>query len=192
MVYGDFKKNQVNEKSLCNPKGIYGTLKYCCELIIKSYSEIFGIKYTIIRPSALYGERCISSRVGQVFLEKSLSNQQITVNGDGNDKLDFTYINDLMFGVYRVIKSKKSINQIFNLTFGNSRKISVMLDMVKRNFNNVDVKYIKRDKFVPKRGTLSILKAKKLIEYKSKYPLEKGFLRYINWYKTKSKIFKKN
>ena len=49
--------------------------------------------------------------------------------------------------------------------------------------------YIKRDKLVPKRGTLSNVKAKKLLGYKSNFPLEKGFLRYIKWYKTKNKIF---
>ena len=67
MVYGDFKKKIVNESDICKPKGIYGTLKYCSELLIKSYNQVFGLKYTIIRPSALYGERCISSRVGQIF-----------------------------------------------------------------------------------------------------------------------------
>tara|TARA_S200000501_G_C20821762_1_gene743171 strand:- start:667 stop:1683 length:1017 start_codon:yes stop_codon:yes gene_type:complete len=192
MVYGDFEKKTVNEKDICKPKGIYGTLKYCSELLIKSYSQVFGVKYTIIRPSALYGERCISSRVGQIFLEKSLNNEEITVNGNGSDKLDFTYINDLMMGVYKIIKSKNSINQIFNITYGNSRKIQEVLNLVKKNFYNTKVKYIKRDKLVPKRGTLSILKAQKLLGYKSMFPLEKGFSRYIEWYKSKKKLFNKN
>lgn len=189
MVYGDFKKNSVNEKTDCNPKGIYGTLKYCSELLIKSYNQVFGLKYTIIRPSALYGERCISSRVGQIFLEKSIKKKKISVNGDGKDKLDFTYINDLVIGVYKIIMNKKSYNQIFNITYGQSRKISDMLDLVKKNFENIKVEYVKRDKMVPKRGTLSTLKAKKLLKFKSAYPLEKGFLNYIEWYKSKKKIF---
>ena len=189
MVYGDFKKNSVNEKTSCNPKGIYGTLKYCSELLIKSYNQVFGLKYTIVRPSALYGERCISSRVGQIFLEKSIKKEEITVKGDGKEKLDFTYINDLMIGVYKIIKNKSAYNQIFNITYGHSRKISDMLNLINRNFQNVKVKYVKRDKMVPKRGTLSTLKAKKLLKFKSEYPLEKGFLNYIKWYKSK-KIFK--
>ena len=36
------------------------------------YSNVFGNKYTIVRPSALYGERCISNRVIQIFLENFL------------------------------------------------------------------------------------------------------------------------
>ena len=67
MVYGNFKKQSVLEDSSCNPLGIYGALKISGEHLIKSYSNVFGIKYTIVRPSALYGERCISNRVIQIF-----------------------------------------------------------------------------------------------------------------------------
>ena len=177
-------------KNILQSKGYLRTLKYCSELLIKSYNQVFGLKYTIIRPSALYGERCISSRVGQIFLEKSIKNEEITVRGDGKDKLDFTYINDLVIGVFKIIKNKSAHNQIFNITYGQSRKISDMLDLVKRNFKNVKVKYVKRDKMVPKRGTLSTLKAKKILKFKSTYPLEKGFSNYVEWYKSKKNIIK--
>ena len=71
-----------------------------------------------------------------------------------------------MTGVYKIIQTKKSINQIFNITFGNSRKIQEVLNLVKKNFINTKVRYVKRDKLVPKRGTLSISKAKKLWDLK--------------------------
>ena len=54
-------------KNHCDPR--YGTLKLSGELLIKAYNQIFDLPYTIIRPSALYGERCISRRVGQIFIE---------------------------------------------------------------------------------------------------------------------------
>jgi nucleoside-diphosphate-sugar epimerase len=69
MVYGNFTSGIVNEKTPCSPIGIYGTLKYSGELIVKAYNEVFDLPYTIIRPSALYGERCVSRRVGQIFIE---------------------------------------------------------------------------------------------------------------------------
>ena len=53
------------------PIGIYANLKFAGELMIKSYNQIFDLKYTIIRPSALYGERCVSRRVGQIFIENA-------------------------------------------------------------------------------------------------------------------------
>ena len=72
MVYGHFNEKTVTEETLCNPLGIYGTLKYSGELIVKAYHRVFDIPYTIIRPSALYGERCVSRRVGQIFIENAI------------------------------------------------------------------------------------------------------------------------
>ena len=103
MVYGNFETPIVNENSNCKPIGIYGSYKYSSELMIKAYRKVFGINYNIIRPSALYGERCISRRVGQIFIENAINKKSIFIDGDGSDKLDFTYIDDLCDGVEKII-----------------------------------------------------------------------------------------
>ena len=99
MVYGHFHGKTVTEDTPCNPLGIYDTLKYTGELIVKAYHRVFDTSYTIIRPSALYGERCVSRRVSQIFIENAVQGLDITINGDGSDKLDFTYIDDFVEGV---------------------------------------------------------------------------------------------
>ena len=115
MVYGNFKKKVVNEKDICKPLGIYAALKLSGENIIKAYNQVFGLPYTIIRPSALYGERCVSKRVGQAFIENALEGKQLTINGDGAEGLDFTYIDDLVQGTILAISKKEALNQIFNI-----------------------------------------------------------------------------
>ena len=57
------------------------------------------------------------------------------------------------------------------------------MKILKKNFKNFKVSYQKKDKLMPKRGTLSVKKARKLINYHPKFNLEKGYQRYINWYK---------
>ena len=183
MVYGDFKTPVVDEDSICNPIGIYGTYKYSAELMIKAYSNIFGLKYSIIRPSALYGERCISRRVSQIFIENAINKMPIIIDGDGQEKLDFTYIEDLCDGVEKIISNENSINQIFNLTFGNARKIIELVEILKKYFDNIDIQFKKRDKLMPFRGTLSNLKAKSLINFEPKFSIETGYAKYIEWYK---------
>ena len=116
---------KVDENTKCNPIGIYGNLKLAGEMMVKSYSHVFGFPYTIIRPSALYGERCVSRRVGQIFIENALQGYDLEINGDGEEKLDFTYIEDLVHGIERVILSKNSKNQIFNITYGQGRKLRI-------------------------------------------------------------------
>ena len=96
MVYGNFPPEGVTEETPCNPMGIYGHLKLAGEQMTKAYHNVFDLPYTIVRPSALYGERCISRRVGQIFIENAVKGKDITLNGDGSDALDFTYIDDFL------------------------------------------------------------------------------------------------
>ncbi len=190
MVYGDFDADIVSENKNCKPIGIYGTLKYSGELLVKSYNQVFDLPYTIIRPSALYGERCVSRRVGQIFIENAIQNNDIFVNGDGEDKLDFTYIEDLVEGIYLCCCKKESINQTFNLTYGSSKKINDLLKILKTEFPKINVNYKEREKFMPERGTLDTSKAKKLLNYKPKFSIDKGYLKYIKWYKEFWSAFK--
>tara|TARA_B100000989_G_scaffold298929_1_gene291138 strand:- start:3386 stop:4408 length:1023 start_codon:yes stop_codon:yes gene_type:complete len=183
MVYGNFDGKEVDEEANCSPIGIYGALKFAAEKIIIAYNQVFDLNYTIIRPSALYGERCISRRVGQIFIENALFGKKILVNGLGEEKLDFTYILDLIQGISKSIGNKKAYNQIFNITFGEGREILKLIDIIKKNFNNIEVEFKERDKLVPVRGTLSNSKSKELLGYKSEWPLEKGYQKYISWYK---------
>lgn len=183
MVYGNFKNDYVNEETECNPIGIYGNLKFAGEKMINAYNQVFQLPYTIIRPSALYGRGCISRRVGQIFIEQALMNKELEINGDGAEKLDFTSIDDLLLGYRRIIENKESLNQVFNITYGEGRSILEMIEILKKEFPNLIIKHSERDKLVPKRGTLSVEKARKMIGYEAQYNLEKGYLEYINWYK---------
>ena len=113
MVYGHFKESVVSEETICEPVGIYGALKYGGEKLVIAYNQVFDLPYTIDRPSALYGERCVSRRVGQIFIENALVGKEIILNGDGSDCLDFTYIADLVRGIQNVIENDNARNQTF-------------------------------------------------------------------------------
>lgn len=183
MVYGHFTETAVTEESSCNPLGIYGALKYGGEKLVIAYNQVFDLPYTIVRPSALYGERCVSRRVGQIFIENALTGKEINIAGDGSDRLDFTYVKDLVKGIELVIGKDESLNQIFNLTYGDSRSLADMAQIMKANFKNLEVNYTPKDNLTPDRGTLSIEKARNMIGFEPSFPLEKGYLEYINWYK---------
>ncbi len=183
MVYGNFAEGGVDEITSCEPLGIYGALKFAGEKMVIAYNQVFGLPYTIIRPSALYGERCVSRRVGQIFIENAIQGLDVSINGDGSDRLDFTYIGDVVQGVIKAIQNENSRNQIFNITYGQGRSLAEMATILKEHFPQINIHYLPKDKLMPERGTLSVAKARELIGYEPQYPLEKGFVRYINWYK---------
>ncbi len=183
MVYGHFPPEGVTEETPCNPIGIYGSLKLSGEQMVKAYNNTFDLPYTIIRPSALYGERCISRRVGQVFIENAVQGKEIEIAGDGKDYLDFTHINDLVEGVRNIIENENSVNETFNITYGESRTVGDMACIIDEHFPGVNIKYVPKDKLTPDRGTLLIDKARRLVGYNPQHHLEKGYVEYVNWYK---------
>ncbi len=182
MVYGNFDGDTVAEDRRCEPIGIYGALKYGGEKLVIAYNQTFSLPYTIVRPSALYGERCVSRRVGQAFIENAIRGIPLTINGDGSDSLDFTYIKDLCQGILRIIVTPAARGEVFNLTFGNARSLNNLADLVREHFIGVEIKYNPRDALMPERGTLDIGKARRVLGYEPQYPVEKGFVQYLKWY----------
>ena len=188
MVYGNFDRchmgaTYADEDSSCNPIGIYGALKLGGEKLVIAYNQVFDLPYTIIRPSALYGERCVSRRVGQVFIENAMEGLEIVVEGDGSDSLDFTYIDDLVDGVVLAVFNEKAKGEILNLTYGEARTIIEMLHVLRSEFGEVEVRFVEKNELMPNRGTLSVRKALDILGYDPQWPLEKGFAKYIKWYK---------
>jgi len=184
MVYGNFPGGHVTEETPCEPLGIYGALKFGGEKLVIAYNQVFNLPYTIVRPSALYGERCVSRRVAQIFIENALQGRDISIKGDGSDRLDFTYIGDLVSGIVNVVENDNSKNQIFNMTYGESRSIGDLARIVSELFPDIKIHYDPKDSLMPDRGTLSVEKAKKMIGYTPQYPIEKGLKKYIDWYRS--------
>ncbi len=188
MVYGDFKTKQVNEKSPVNPKEAYGTMKLAGEIITKGISKLNNIPYTIIRPSAVYGPTDMNRRVSQIFIESAFKDKLIEIQGK-NEKLDFTFIEDLANGCVLAGTKEKGINQTFNITYGKGQTLYSYVINLKKFFPNLKFKIKPRDITKPSRGTLSINKARKLLNFNPKYNLKIGIKKYVQ-YLIQNKIYK--
>src|SRR4030095_9624690 len=139
MAYGNFMTDQVDEEHALNPIGIYGALKFAGEKMVIAYQQVFGLTYTIVRPSALYGPRCVSRRVGQIFVEEALAGRPLKIEGDGEERLDFTYIDDLVDGLCLAVSHPGARNQVFNMTYGAARSIAELVEVLKKQFPDVAV-----------------------------------------------------
>jgi nucleoside-diphosphate-sugar epimerase len=148
-----------------------------------AYQQVFALDYTIIRPSALYGPGCVSRRVSQIFIESALVGSKLRVDGDGDERLDFSYVADVVDGTVRAIAAPEARNEVFNITAGQSRSLSDLIALIQEHFPEVEVEFVERDALRPYRGTLSIDKARRLIGYDPATTLEDGLDRYVAWYR---------
>ena len=178
MVYGDFHLEPIKENHPKNPKDIYGGTKLAGEILTQAYGRRFGIEYTIVRPSAVYGPTDSNQRVSQIFLESAFANKELILHGGGEERLDFTYVEDVAVGFTLATFSKKAANEIFNITYGQGRSLKEFSDILKNYFPNLKTVELPRSRYRPKRGTLDIGKAKRLLNYQPKYNLEKGIRQY--------------
>ena len=109
-------------------------------------------------------------------------NEIINIQGK-DEKLDFTYVKDIARGFYLAAVKPGGKNQTFNITYGNAQKLIDYVKILKKYFPELKYKFTARDKFRPRRGTLSIKKAKKILGFKPQFSLNKGVEEYVNFKK---------
>ena len=187
MVYGNFKSDIAKEDDEAEPVNIYGTMKLTGEIITKGLCRTFNIPHVIIRPSAVYGPTDMNKRVTQVFIDNAISDKKLEVCGGDEEKLDFSYVKDVAHGFVLAAFSDVS-GEIFNITGGRGRSLLEYVNIIKKYYPNLKIEAKPRDKERPKRGTLSIEKAKRLLGYNPKYDIEKGIKEYVEF---KQKSFEK-
>jgi nucleoside-diphosphate-sugar epimerase len=183
MVIGDFPADVVDETVSCNPMSIYGALKLGGEVLVRAYSRVYGIDHTIVRPAAAYGPGCIGRRFIQASIESALGGQPISVPADGNEVVDFSYIDDVVQGLQRVIESPQAANETFNMTAGNARSLAEVAESIQQLVPGTQIVSRPRSALVPRRGTLAVDKARRVIGYEPQVSLHDGIARYIDWYR---------
>lgn len=182
-TYGNFKKPIVDENEPLDPDTMYGSLKVMGEVMVKAWSKLKGLPYTIVRPQALYGPRCVSRRVTQIFIENALDQKPLRIDGDGSAAHDFTYIDDLTAGVAAIFTHlDASRNETFCLTAGEARSLKNLAEIVQSHIP-CEIVHGPPDPEKPSRGTMSPEKAKRLLEWEPKFNLDRGMELYCRYYK---------
>ena len=182
MVYGDFTAD-VLEAHTCRPQGQYGIMKLMGEKLVEDYHRLGAFDYTIIRPSAVYGEWDVEDRVVSKFMTKAMRGETLKVNGP-DEILDFTYVEDTAQGIVLAATLDRANSNIYNITRSEQRQWSLKdaAELAIRIAGKGDLIVADRDLSFPKRGRLSIMRAQRDLGYDPKVNVEEGFQRYFTWY----------
>jgi nucleoside-diphosphate-sugar epimerase len=182
MVYGDFT-DDVREDAVCNPQGQYGIMKLMGEWLVKDYNRRGCFDYTIIRPSAVYGELDVEDRVVSKFMLGAMRNQVLKVNGAG-ETLDFTYVEDAAAGIVGATLSENSANKTYNITKSHSYSLLDAANLAVKIAGQGSIEVRDKDADFPSRGALNIDAARRDFGFDPKIDVEEGFRRYFNWFKS--------
>jgi UDP-glucuronate 4-epimerase len=130
-VYGMNRKAPFAECDRTDePVSLYAATKKSNELIAYSYSHLFGLRTTGLRFFTVYGPWGRPDMAYFSFTEKMVNGEPIQVFADGNLERDFTYIDDVVEGVVRLVVNPPSTETgrapHLVLNIGNHRPVSVM------------------------------------------------------------------
>jgi nucleoside-diphosphate-sugar epimerase len=180
MVYGDFISDAATEDHPTNPKELYGTMKLAGEILTRGLGNFYEIPTVIIRPTAVYGPTDMNRRVSQIFVEKAIAGEKLKVYGR-EEALDFTYVKDVAAGFILCATHPNAVNQTFNIAHGKAHTLMDYVLCLQRYFPDLEYDIVEREAFRPKRGTLSIEKARSRIGFEPRYSLEQGIAEYLEF-----------
>ncbi len=198
-VYGGSKKKLLSEKdSVDHPLQLYAATKRANELMAHSYSNLYHLKTTGLRFFTVYGPWGRPDMALFLFTKNILKKKPIEVFNYGNHIRDFTYIDDIVDGIFRVSSKKfpqnKKIKQnpsesncpfrVLNIGNNNPITLEKYINEVEKELNIKAIKkYKPLQKGDVKKTHASIDKIKKLYGYKPKTNVATGIKKFVQWYK---------
>ncbi len=188
-VYGDepkLPKKEGIEGKLLSP---YAITKHVNELFGKNFYEIYGLKTIGLRYFNVFGKKqdphSVYAAVIPIFVKKLLNDEAPTINGDGEQSRDFTYIkNVVQANLKACMASEKAYGEAFNIAFHNRATINeIYKKLCELLGKDIEPIYGPDRPGDIKHSFANIAKAEALLNYKPEYSLDMGLNEAIEWYK---------
>lgn len=190
-VYGDALVSPQPETYYGNvnsygPRSQYDEGKRCSEVLLYEYRNLHNLDARIVRIFNTYGPGMLAQdgRVISTFISQALSNQALTIFGDGNQTRSFCYVDDLIESIYRVSQLPKDV-LTSPVNIGNDHEFTLMelVKIISRALcKELNILYKPLPGDDPKQRRPDLTKARKLLNYEAKVSLEEGVQRTIDWF----------
>jgi len=185
-VYGD-SKEPSHEIDKLHPKSLYAASKVAMEEIGSSYSEsILDCPITSLRFFTVYGPNQRKGLAIRNFIDNILREVPITIYGDGFQRRDFTYIDDLCYMIECLLVNPEKLNNIktLNLGYGITHSLyDIIYTTSKLTGKVVRMKYEPKDPHDVYKTETDPSLLSFLIELNEPVSLEEGLKKQIEWSK---------
>lgn len=193
-VYGDpdvhpQKEDYWGNVNPIGPRGVYDEAKRFAEALTMAYHRYHNISTRIVRIFNTYGPRMRlnDGRALPAFIGQALSNQDLTVFGDGSQTRSFCYVSDEVEGIYRLLIS----DETEPVNIGNPDEITVKEfaeEVIKLTNSKSKISFKELPEDDPKVRQPDISKAKAILGWEPKVTREEGLKRTIKFFKKQLNI----
>ncbi len=189
-VYGEQKKFPVNENEKLFPKNIYSLSKRTNEEIAEIYSKHYNLNSIGLRFFTVYGEWGRPDMLMMKYMKAKIENTVFVLNNKGNHYRDFTYIDDVIDILDKLIFSKlKKRHEIVNICSNNPLRVDLILKKINKLFGKPKIAYKKKLKIEVFKTHGSNQKIKKITGFKKFTEIDIGLNKLIKWSKVYLKKF---
>jgi dTDP-glucose 4,6-dehydratase len=185
-VYGTALSEPMDEEHPLNPRSPYAATKAGADRLAYSYYVTYGVPIVIVRPFNNYGPRQHPEKVIPRFITQALSDEPLTIHGDGHASRDWLYVDDDAEAVEAIIQADESVvGEVINVATGVDVSVCDIADRVLELLGKpADMRT-----HVPERlGQVdrhigSTEKAERLLGWRARTAFEDGLERTISWYR---------
>lgn len=184
-AYRVSENDTVTTGAVGEARWTYAVSKLAGEHLSYAYYKEFGLPTVIVRPFNVYGPGQIGEGAIHVFVKRALRNEDLIINGEGDQIRSWTYIDDMVDGLLLGLESPDAVGQSFNI--GNPRgtiTINGLADLViavtesRSKIVHVPKSMVDVELRIP-----SIEKGRKLLNFQPKVDLREGLKRTAAWYR---------
>lgn len=188
-VYGANAKVPFSEQDkVDNPVSLYAATKKSNELMAHAYSHLYKFPTTGLRFFTVYGPWGRPDMAPVLFADAISSDKSIKVFNHGNMERDFTFIDDIVEGVKRIIEKPiidRDLYKVFNIGNNDSVKLLSFIEAIEKS---IGVK-AKKDMMPMQMGDVQrtwadVKELQNRYDYKPNTSIEKGVEEFIQWYKS--------
>lgn len=185
-VYGNNKKTPFGEQDVVDsPVSLYASTKISNELMAHTYNNLYGITTTGLRFFTVYGPWGRPDMATYLFTDAILTRTPLNVFNNGKLERDFTYIDDVVEGVLRIlVKQKIKNNKLYNIGSGRPINIFKLLSIIEEETGLKAIKNLLPHQPGDMVSTFAdISQIKKDYQYFPAFKIEDGIKKYVKWFK---------
>lgn len=189
-VYGDPLVHPQNEDYFGNvspigPRGVYDEAKRFMESITMAYHRHHGLETRIVRIFNTYGSRMRlnDGRVVPAFMGQALRGEDLTVFGDGSQSRSFTYIDDQIEGIYRLLMS----DYVEPINIGNPDETTILEfaeEIIKLTGTDQKIVFKPLPQDDPMQRQPDISRAKEILDWEPKVHRSEGLKKVFEYFKS--------